>query len=330
MADKYDSARELWFVGPRQVEIREAGQPALPGPGQVRARGLFSGVSQGTELLLYRGEGPQHFDPSLDAGSARLYPRRYGYSWVGEVTDSRAAGVLPGQRIFCLLPHGDVHLLDASELRLLPSAIPGPRATLAANLETALNVVWDAKIALGDDVVVLGGGIVGLLVVMLAKRSGALHVHMVEPSPRRAQAALALGADSVATPEQDEPHGSADVVIEATGQPGVLDRAIQHAAQEATVVVASFYGERRSALALGSDFHRRRLQLKASQVSRLPPEKTPRWDPARRFAQVLHLLADQRLDQLLDEPTPFAEAAELFARLDRDSNASLQVSFKYG
>ena len=317
-------------MGPRRVEIRQGvSLPALVA-GQVKARALCSGISQGTELLLYRGEGPHSFDSSLDAPSAPLYPRRYGYSWVGEVVDSRAEGIEPGQRLFALRPHGDVHVVGAGQFRVLPAAVPSPRATLAANLETALNVVWDAGIALGDDVVVLGGGVVGLLAAWLAKRAGASHVHLVEPSPRRRQAAVALGADCVVAPDQDQPHANADVVIEATGQPASLDSAIMHAGEEATVVVASFYGERRSPVSLGDSFHRRRLRLLASQVSRLPPGKAPRWDVNRRWERVQEFLSDDRLDGLLDPPVPLAEAPDLFARLARDASTSLQVTLDYG
>ncbi|HEY5281214.1 MAG TPA: hypothetical protein VIM14_00350 [Polyangia bacterium] len=160
--------RELWFIGPRSVELRQGAPLFAPAAGEVKARALHSGISQGTELLLYRGEGPRVFDPLLDAPGADLYPRRYGYSWVGEVVDSRAAGVEPGQRVFALRPHGDMHLLRPEQMRLVPASLPSARVTLAANLETALTVVWDAGISLGDSVVVLGGGVVGLLAAMRA------------------------------------------------------------------------------------------------------------------------------------------------------------------
>lgn len=139
---------------------------------------------------------------------------------------------------------------------------------------------------------------------------------------------MALGADVAVAPEDDEPHGRADVVVEATGHPANLDRAILHAGEEATVVVASFYGERRGPIGLGNEFHRRRLQLKASQVSRLPPAKGPRWNANRRFEKVLDLLGDQRLDELLDPAVPFAEAAALYARLSTDCHG-LHATFAY-
>ena len=321
--------RELWFTGPRQVEVRE-GEP-LPrlASGEAKVRALHSGISQGTELLLYRGEGPRVFDPSLDIPGTPVYPRRYGYCWVGEIVESRCQGVQVGQRIFALRPHGDVHVLRVEAMRQIPAAIPSARATLAANLETALTVVWDAGVAIGDRVVVMGGGIVGLLVAMLARVAGARQVVVIEPSPRRRQAAWVLGAHAVCAPGEDLPAGEFDVVIEATGNPACLDRAIAHAGVEATIVVASFYGERRSSIGLGVEFHRRRLHLKASQVSRIPSHKAARWDADRRFSLVVDYLLDARLDTLVDMPVPFSEAPAVFARLDADPGGSLHTVFGY-
>jgi threonine dehydrogenase-like Zn-dependent dehydrogenase len=244
--------------------------------------------------------------------------------------ESRGEGVPAGSRIFSLAPHGDEHLIDAIDARLIPDAIPPARATLAAHLETAVTVIWDAELSLGDEVVVIGGGIVGLLCGWLARRAGAERVRVVEPSPRRRGAALALGIDEAIPPERDEPRGDQDVVIEATGNPLSVDRAISHAGRDAVVVVASFYGERKGVVSLGSAFHRRRVDMKASQVSHIPPRKTGRWTGERRFALVLNLLRDARLDALIDPPIPFDRAPTAYAELASDPGASLHTVFSYG
>jgi 2-desacetyl-2-hydroxyethyl bacteriochlorophyllide A dehydrogenase len=319
------SARELWFTAPGRVELRE-GPAVSVQEGQVRVRGLCSGVSQGTELLLFKGEGPKPFDPSLDAPGAPTYPRRYGYAWVGEVIESRAAAARVGTRMFGLLPHGDEHVVDAARLRALPADVPAERAVLAANLETALNVVWDAGAALGDDVVVIGGGVVGSLVGHVARLGGA-QVRVLEPSERRRRAAQRLGLDAVSP----ESAGSqlADIVVEASGNPAALDQAISLAREEGVVAVASFYGERVAAVRLGAEFHRRRLSLKASQVSRLPPSRAPGWSFERRFGLVARLLGDPRLDVLLERPLPFAEAPAWYAHLVEAPGEHLQSIFSY-
>src|SRR5215831_17842598 len=202
--------RELWFMAPERIEIRSGGELGPVEPGKVRACALASGVSQGTELLLYRGEGPTPFDPSLDPPGTPTYPRRYGYAWVGQIVESQADGLPVGSRLFALAPHGDEHILDARHVRLLPGSVPVERATLAANLETAVTVIWDAEIALGDNVAVVGGGVVGLLSGWLARRAGAARVRLIEPSSRRRQAAIAVGIDETVTPDEDDQRAEED------------------------------------------------------------------------------------------------------------------------
>ncbi|HKY40868.1 MAG TPA: zinc-binding dehydrogenase [Polyangiaceae bacterium] len=321
--------RELWFMGPHAVELREASGPAPLAPGQVRLRALASGISQGTELLLYRGEGPTPFDPSLDASGAPTYPRRYGYAWVGQVVESNSPLLSVGVRAFALAAHGDEHCLDAARARRLPEDVPTERAVLAANLETAVNVVWDGGIGLGDDVVVLGGGVVGLLSGLLARLGGARRVRLVEPSEARRRLAHELGFDAALGLEQSLQSADADVVIEASGNPASLDQAIACARQEGLVVVASFYGQRVAPVSFGAEFHRRRLSLRASQVSTIPAERAAGWSLARRFELVSELLGDARLDALLEPALSFDEAPAAYARLAATPGEARQVIFRY-
>lgn len=325
--------REIWFTAPRRVEVRRGAPPREVGAGEIRARALASGISQGTELLLYRGEGPAQFDPSIDAPGAATYPRRYGYAWVGEVVDSGSTTTLPGTHVFALAPHGDDHVLVAAETSVVPGTIPAMRAVLAAALETAITVVWDGEIGLGDDVRVIGGGVIGLLSGWLARRAGAARVTLVEPSVRRRSAARALGIDHVIDPHDADARNAtgagSDVVIEASGDPTTLASAIDHTAREGRIVIASFYGERTSPVPLGDAFHRRRLSLRASQVSTIPQARGARWDRARRFALVLRLLEEPTLDALIDPPVSVDDAAAVYARLAAEPGNALQTVFRY-
>ncbi len=322
-------ARALWFVAPRSVELRSETLRA-PGPREVVVRGLASGVSQGTEMLLYRGEGPEVFDPSLagPAGGATTYPRRYGYAWVGEITACGSnARLREGTRVFALAPHGEGHVLDSDAVRALPEDFSATRAVLAANLETAITCAWDASPSLGDDAVVLGGGVVGILTAWLLAKTGA-NVTLIERSEKRRAAARAL-APSLLIESAAAPDGTADVVVEATGDPRVLDDAIAWTRPEGRIVVASFYGARRAPVDLGDAFHRRRLELRASQVSTIPPRLRERWTPARRWLFVLSLLHERALDALIAPPTPFERAAELYAALASDADVPPAHVFVY-
>lgn len=327
-------SRALFFEGPRKVVVRDI-TLAAPREGEVLARGLASAISQGTELLLYRGEGPEPFDPSLraatlaDASMGTTYPCRYGYAWVGSIVE-RGMGQLPseGARVFALAPHGAAHVLAAKELRPIRADIPAPRAALAANLETALGCVWDAEVAFGERAVVLGGGLVGTLVSWLLARTGA-SVTLVDPRPARRKCAARL-VPSASIVTERVPNASADVVIEATGDPRALDTAIAWAAPSARIVVASFYGRRRAPVDLGDAFHRRRLSLVASQVSSIPSRLAPRWDQARRFGVVEDLLGEPNLDELIAPAIRFEHAAALYARLDVDDDPLPCHVFDYG
>lgn len=327
MPDSIAKARALWFVAPRRVELRDEAL-SVAGPGEVVVRGLASAVSQGTELLLYRGEGPARFDDSLALSDPRgdsTYPRRYGYSWVGEIVGGDAART--GEHVFALATHADAHVLRGADARAIPADVPATRAVLAANLETAITCAWDAEVALGDRVVVLGGGVVGALSAWLLGRSGAC-VTLVERSARRRAAAAAL-LPSSAIVENAAPDARCDVVIEATGDPRSLDDAVAWCAMEARVIVASFYGARRAPVDLGDAFHRRRLTLRATQVSTIPPRLSARWTAARRWDLVTELLREPGLDSLVAAPIPFDRASDLYATLDRDDDLPPAHVFVY-
>jgi 2-desacetyl-2-hydroxyethyl bacteriochlorophyllide A dehydrogenase len=323
-------SRALIFEAPRRVALHDVSLPALA-VDEALVRGLASAISQGTELLLYRGEGPEPFDPSLDGtrGNAPTYPCRYGYAWVGAVVE-RGSDALPseGTRVFALAAHGDAHVLASRCIRPIRADIPAARAALAANMETAVTCTWDAEVALGERAVVLGGGLVGILVTWLLVRVGA-KVTLVEPRPARRSCAQRL-VPAACVVAHRAPDGRADVVVEATGDPRAIHDAIAWSAPSARIIVASFYGRRVAPIALGDAFHRRRLSLVSSQVSAIPPRLSTRWDAARRFATVEDLLGEPNLDALIAPAVGFEHAPELYARLDVDDDALPCHVFDYG
>lgn len=328
------NARAVWFVGPRQVEVAEADLGPAP-DGSVLVRTLFSGISSGTELLAYRGE----VDPDLPLdetigalGGTFRYPFRYGYSCVGVVESSRSL-IAEGALVFAFHPHQDRFVADVASVVPVPDMDPRV-ACLFPLLETALQVTLDAGPILEDDVVVFGLGAVGLLTCMLLQRAGA-RVLAVEPVVWRRAAALGVGVEAVppeAVSEALDARGvraGVPLVVEVSGQPGVLRGALALLAHEGTALVASWYGTKEVPLQLGGAFHRRRLTLRSTQVSTVPARLADRWNVARRRAVVRDLLTVLPLEAIATHAVSFDRAPEAFAALDHGEDGLIHAALWY-
>lgn len=308
-------ARALWITGPGAVALRD--EPVAPAAGEVLVETLWSGISRGTEALVLRGGVPAseraRMRAPLQAGDFP-WPVKYGYAAVGRVLDgpSDLAADLVGETVFVLHPHQDRFAAPAAMAVPVPATVPPERAVLAANMETALTIVWDAAAAPGDRIAVVGAGTVGALVARLAARLPGAAVTLVDTNPDRAALAAALGC-GFALPA-DAPAGC-DVVVHASASADGLATALAAAGDEATVVEASWYGDRAIPLALGGAFHSRRLRLVASQVGRVPPGRRARWTNRRRLEAALALLADPALDALLTGDTAFADLPARYAAI---------------
>jgi 2-desacetyl-2-hydroxyethyl bacteriochlorophyllide A dehydrogenase len=301
-------ARALWTVAPRRVEIRAEALPA-PGPDQLLVRALHSGVSRGTERLVFEGRVPEseraRMRAPLQAGGFP-FPVKYGYCAVGVVVEAGgpAAGRI-GQRVFCLHPHQDLFLAPAAMCLPLPEALPSARAVLGANMETALNILWDARPLVGERALVVGAGAVGLLAARLLARMPGAAVAVHDPDPRRRAPAEAAGAAFIA--EASAIPDAFELVIHASGHPDGLATALSACAFEGRVLEASWFGTRPVSLPLGEAFHARRLTIRATQVGALAPALRGRRTHAERLALALRLLAeDAWCDGLLGAPpVPF-------------------------
>jgi threonine dehydrogenase-like Zn-dependent dehydrogenase len=306
------TARALWYVGAGVVELREAPLPPLA-PGEVRVRTLFSGISRGTERLVLQGSvGRSEWERMrcpMQEGSFP-FPVKYGYCAVGVVEDGPAD--LRGRHVFCLHPHQDVLQMPADSLAVIPDGVSARRATLAANMETALNALWDSGAGPADRIVVVGAGVVGLLVASLAAALPGAAVTVVDVEPGRRPLAEALGAQFAAP---DAAPAEADVVFHASASAAGLRTAIGCAGLEATVVELSWYGDKPVEIGLGGAFHSRRLRLVSSQVGHVSPGRRPRWDYGRRMAAALRLLDRPGLDLLVAEEIAFADAPREMPRI---------------
>jgi len=297
-------AEALWYSGPGQADIR---QEALlsPGAGEVRVRALFGAISRGTEALVLAGRVPPSEFARMRApfmAGHFPFPVKYGYATVGRVEGGAAD--LIGRMVFTLHPHQNFFNIRADAAVLLPQNLPPQRAVLAANMETALNAVWDAAPGPADRIAVVGAGVVGSLVAYLCGRLPGAEVTLVDINPARAELARSLGV-GFARPETAT--GECDLVVHASGDAAGLGTALALAGEEATVLEMSWYGSAQVAAPLGGAFHSRRLRLISSQVGRIAPSHRPRWTHGRRLAAALALLDDGRLDALLAPAVAFRD-----------------------
>ncbi|WP_317055361.1 zinc-dependent alcohol dehydrogenase [Roseovarius rhodophyticola] len=290
------TAMALWCVGQAQAAIR----PARQGEGLL-VKTLFSGISRGTERLVFQEKVPET-EYARMRGPAQEgdfpHPVKYGYCAVGRVMEGR----LEGQFVFALHPHQTMFRVPEGMLNHLPERLPPERAILSANMETALNILWDAKAGPGDKIVIVGTGVVGALTGYLAAKLPGAEVTLLDINPDRSKIAAQLGCD-FATP--DDAPGDCDVVVHLSASAAGLETAIRSAGDEATIVEASWYGTGTTPVPLGGAFHSRRLRLISSQVGKVPTAQRTRWSYKRRMAKALELLCDPALDVLISGETGF-------------------------
>ena len=304
-------ARALWIDSVGRAAIREEPLPAL-GADDVEVEALFSGLSRGTESLVFAGKVPPELHDSMrcphQAGELS-FPVKYGYCSVGRV--SRGAEPI-GRRVFCLFPHQDRYVVSRRDVVPIPDAVPDRRAVLAANMETAINGVWDAAPALGARVAVIGAGAVGLLSASLLARIPGIELQVVDIAPEKDAVCRALGLTPVRPAQATR---DCDLVMHASGAPAGLALALELAGFEASIVELSWYGTKTVPLALGGRFHNARLRIQSSQVGHVAASQRARWSYRRRMELALRLLADPAYDALLGEPVPFEALPQALPQL---------------
>lgn len=295
-----ESASVFWISAPGEGELRHVDVSC--GDGDVLIRTLYSGISRGTERLVFHGQVPASEHETMRAPfqeGSFSYPVKYGYAAVGEVQNTHSEG----QIVFALFPHQSYFGVPQTAAFPLPPGVPAARAVLAANMETALNILWDAGVGPGDKIAVVGCGVVGALAGYLAAQIPGTDVSLIDIDPSRAALAEKLGC---AFSNPDDATGDADVVIHASASDVGFANSIALAGVEATIVEASWYGTKAIEAPLGGRFHQRRLRIIASQVGRIPAQRAARWDFSRRMNKALTLLKDPRLDSLISGESEFS------------------------
>jgi threonine dehydrogenase-like Zn-dependent dehydrogenase len=318
--------RAFWVREPGRGEIRPA-QVRRPDAGEALVRTRFSGISRGTETLVFRGGVP-------DSESARMRapfqegdfpgPVKYGYLNVGVV--ERGPEGLSGRTVFCLHPHQTAYVVPADALAVVPADVPPRRAVLAGMLETAINALWDAPPRLGDAVTVVGAGVVGCCVARLLARHPGVHVTLVDVDPARRATADALG---VAFAHPEDAAGDQDAVFHASATAEGLQRSLELLRSEGCVVDLSWYGDSPVQLRLGAEFHAKRLTIRSSQVGQVAPARRAVRSRGDRLRLALELLRDPAFDALLSGSSPFEQLPEVMADLAHGRLAALCHTIDY-
>lgn len=325
------AARSLQFTAPYTVDhVEERVGP--PEPTEVRVETVASGISPGTELLLYRDQLPDDLaiDDTIDTFDGTFsYPVEYGYAAVGRVTAVGDAvdQSWDGRLVFGFEPHRTAFCAEPDALVRLPGSCSPATGTMLPTVETAANLVLDSQPRLGERVAVFGAGVVGLTTTRLLSSFPLAELVVVEPQQPRREMALEFGADRVAHPDQlglDD----LDLAVELTGNPEALDDAVGAVGFDGRIVVGSWYGTKRAPIDLGGRFHRDRISIVSSQVSTIAPELRGRWDHDRRMNHTLDWLDRIELDRLITHRIPFFEAARAYELLDSDQ-PTLQVVLTY-
>ncbi len=316
----------FWVQSPGEGVLREVTLPE-PGPGDVLVRTLCSGISRGTETLVFRGGVPASQHEAMRAPFQEGEfpgPVKYGYLNVGLV--EQGPPELLGKTVFCLYPHQTAYVVPASAVTVVPDDVPPGRAILAGTVETAVNAVWDASPHLGDRIAVIGAGMVGASVAKLLAGFPATRVQLIDVDESKAEIAKALGVD-FATPAEAE--GECDLVVHASATDAGLARALELLATEGEVIELSWYGDREVRVPLGEQFHSRRLAIRCSQVGMVSPARRSRRDYADRLATALRLLADPAFDALVTAECAFTELPTVVPKLAANELSALCLRVMY-
>jgi 2-desacetyl-2-hydroxyethyl bacteriochlorophyllide A dehydrogenase len=332
----------LWFDAPYRVCVRDEPIPQLA-PTQVLAQTLVSAISAGTELLFYRDQVPPQMtgDATINAlkGTAG-YPLRYGYACVGRVIElgAQVGDEWRDRLVFSFQPHASHFVASVDELIPIPETISPEQAAFLANMETAINFLMDGSPIIGERVVVLGQGVVGLITTALLAQMPLARLMTFDRFPLRRQLSRAFGAsesfdpeiaDDVQRAQSQLSSNGADLTYELTGAPDALNLAIDLTGFSGRIIIGSWYGQKRAPIDLGGSFHRSRIRMISSQVSTIAPEFVGRWSKARRMETVHSMLARLPLSNLVTHRFPISDAAQAYALIDQHPEQALQILFTY-
>lgn len=316
--------RALWHDSSEHSALKQVGMETPLGK-QLQVKSLYSLISTGTERLVAKGQVPETAAKAMKVPFMKgdfSFPVKYGYSLVGEVIND---GPMVGRKVHLLHPHQEIVVVDQADIFVIPENVPAKRATLASNLETAVNAVWDGGVSVGDRVMVAGFGMIGSLVARLIKMVPGVDLKVLEKDENKRFLGKQMGFDMV---DNFDP-AYFDIAINTTASGNALQLCIESVGQEGRVVELSWYGTREVTLKLGADFHYQRKQIISSQVSHIPSDRISRWDYRRRKEVVFKLLQTEEFDNHITNVIPFEETPAFFNQLRNNEFDGLGCCIEY-
>jgi 2-desacetyl-2-hydroxyethyl bacteriochlorophyllide A dehydrogenase len=333
----------LLFTRPYQVKIQKE-IVQTPGEGQVLVETLFSSISAGTEMLIYRNKLRKGtlLDTTIPSLSHMFtYPCKYGYSCVGRVigVGQKVSRQWQGRRVFVFHSHESHFIAAPGDLIPIPYGMSSKDALFIPNMETALNLVIDGDPVEGEKIVVFGQGVVGLLLTAILAQKSRMALVTIDKYPLRRNMSVRLGADESLAPQTDTRKflsknnvgdgTGANLCFEVSGEPDALNTAIQTTGFGGRIIVGSWYGTKRTRLDLGDHFHRNRIHIQSSQVSTIDPRFSAQWTKQRRITVALNMIQKLKPSRLITHSYPFRRASEAYKLLDTNPEKTIQVIFTY-
>lgn len=324
------TAQSLFFTAPKTVEIREVSLPTLQAD-EVLVETICSAISAGTEMLVYRNQFPHLKDIHDSVSSDLNYPLAYGYACVGRVKElgKMVNGEWQDQLVFSFQPHTSHFIANPNNLLLIPNYLSSESACFFPNMETAVNLIQDGAPILGERVLVLGQGVVGLLTVSLLSEFPLESLVVVDNYELRRKALNSHKSQVTSQFLHDLRPSTFDLIFELTGSPTALNNAIELTLFDGRIVIGSWYGEKKSEINLGGSFHRSRIKLISSKVSTISPELSGRWDKSRRFDVTWQALERIKPEQWITHRFSLEDASKAYQLLDENPQETIQVIFTY-
>jgi len=334
-------SQTLFFIAPRQIEIRATNLPELK-EDEVLVESICSAISAGTEMLIYQGRFPRTLETDSVISSLRggfKYPLAYGYACVGKVVEigREVNGKWLNRLVFAFQPHTSYFISKPESLFSIPESLPPETACFFPNMETAINLVQDAAPIFGERVLVLGQGIIGLLTTSLLQEFPLETLVTADPYELRRKASLNLKASETLDPSSENFQNDLsayaqrkfDLTFELSGNPSAMDDALTLTCFSGRIIIGSWYGEKKVEVDLGGAFHRSRIKLISSQVSTIAPELSARWDKARRFESAWQALGRVKPEKWITHRFPIEKAEVAYRLLDENPQEAIQILLTY-